>query len=225
MEKYIDEELHKEILSCLNKYGIDKNIISTADNMEIDLVKLIYDKIINCNVKDKDKNIDAVSKNILGIYGNYVAYLYYKGLGYNVFLEYPIYDENNKIITKADLAFFDRENNLNLCEVKTAFEIILSKVNYRKIKEDNNKLDIIKYLNIGKKLLKQVKKLKRKSNNVNVIIFNKCYVDGIIKDILNKNNVNIKLLSLDVYELYNQIKNNILDIYNVYHMHNQLKIN
>ena len=225
MEKYIDNEKYNEIFNNLKKHGIDENIMNIASKMDIDLVRLINDKIINCGEKEREKNIDSVSKNILGIYGNYVAYLYYTGLGHNVFLEYPIFDENNKIITKADLAFFDKDNNLNLCEVKTAFEIILNKVNYKKIKEDNDKIDIIKYLNIGKKLLKQVKKLKKKSKNVNVIIFNKCYVDGIIKEILNKNNVNIRLLSLDVFELYDQIKNNILNIYNVYHSQNMSKIN
>ncbi len=225
MEKYIDNELYNKIFNCLSKFGIDKNIIDIANKMDVDLVKLIYDKIINCNLKNKDKNIDSVSKNILGIYGNYVAYLYYTGLGYSVFLEYPVHDENNKVLTKADLAFYDKEGKLNLCEVKTTFEIILSKVNYKKTKEDSDKLDIIKYLNIGKKLLKQVKKLKKKSDRINVVIFNNCYVDGIVKNILIKNNVSIRLLSLDVYELYTQIKTNILDIYDVYHVPNASKIN
>ena len=33
--------------------------------MDIDLVKLLYEKIINCDTKDRSKNIDTVSKNIL----------------------------------------------------------------------------------------------------------------------------------------------------------------
>jgi hypothetical protein len=119
------------------------------------------------------------------------------------------------MITKADIAFYDRDNKLNLCEVKLASQIIDNIRNYRSDKEElyNGKVyydmddDIIKYKRIGDKLLTQSKKLKQSGHIVNVVIFSGCYMDDIIKDNLEKEiGVNIKLINMDFNIFEEQLK-------------------
>ena len=216
MKKIIDNETYNYILNILNNNGISNDIILSAKKMDTDLVKLFHDKIFLAKTQEElEHDKEVISNNLLGIYGNYTATLYYKGLGYNVENEYPVYDEKGNMITKADIAFYDRDNKLNLCEVKLASQIIDNIRNYRSDKEElyNGKVyydmddDIIKYKRIGDKLLTQSKKLKQSGHIVNVVIFSGCYMDDIIKDNLEKEiGVNIKLINMDFNLFEEQLK-------------------
>ena len=109
-----------EIIDILNKFCIKKPILDVAKKMDFNLVNLFYDKVFTNSNEEK---IDEVTKNLLGIYGNFLATYYFKKLGYNVDSEVPIYD-GKKEVTKADLSFIDNNGKLNYCEVKATFQII-----------------------------------------------------------------------------------------------------
>ncbi len=195
------------ISKILSKYGINSTIISMSGKMDINLVNLFYEKIILSTNENLESNKSVIVKSLLGIYGNYLATMYYKTLGYKVENEYPVYDKENNLITKADLYFEDKNNVKTLCEVKLASQIL---DNIRNYKEKNEALykdnvyfdkddDIIKYKMIGSKLLKQARKLKSTGYNVNIVIFSGCYMDDIIKDTLSNDiGVNIKIIDVDV---------------------------
>ena len=179
MKKTISDNTYNSILSTLNRYSINSDVIAMAKKMDNDLPKLFYDKIISStDKKELEFNKDVIVKTLLGVYGNYLATLYYKNLGYEVENEYPVYDKDNMLLTKADLAFTDEEGNQNLCEVKLASQIIDNIRNYKSEDEElyNGKVyydmddDIIKYKKIGDKLITQVKKLKNSGKNITVII-------------------------------------------------------
>lgn len=227
MEKYIDKEQYEEIQNTLFNNGISPDLFELAGNMDFDLVNVFNNKIINTKEKQKNENINIVSRNILGIYGNYITYVYYKGLGYDVTLEYPIYDKNGNVTTKADLAFYDKDKKLNLCEVKTAYQIIGSKEGYNKYLPKNDekeeKFDILKYMGIGKKLLTQVGKLKTKADKVNVVVFNNCNIDSEMKNNLNEMGINLNVISMDVYQLFDYIKQMVTNIYDIYHRKENVK--
>lgn len=215
MKKFIDKDTHNYILEVLNENGINDEIIKLASHMDIDLVHIFYDKIIG--VKDLNKlniNKDIIVKMFLGIYGNFIASSYYKALGFDVKNEDPICDEEGNEITRADISFVDSFGNLHLCEVKTTPQIIDNIRNYQQEDEQmyNDKYyydmdnDIIKYKEIGKKLINQSKKLKTASNNVNVVIFSGCFMDDIIKDKLTNLGVNVKVIGIDVNELKRNVE-------------------
>lgn len=63
------------IIKILNEFGIKKPILEEASKMDINVPMLFYDKIIN---NPSAENIDNVTKNLLGVYGNYLATHYFK---------------------------------------------------------------------------------------------------------------------------------------------------
>ena len=65
--------------------------------------------------------------------------------------------------------------------------------------------DILKYKEIGSKLIKQVSKLIKTGKNVTVVIFDGCFMDDIIKDKLNKMGANIFKLAVNINDLEDQI--------------------
>lgn len=217
---YIDEETYGFILKKLNKNGINEEIINLASKMDTDLLRLFYEKIL-CVSEDEEllKNISIISKMLLGIYGNYLVSCYYKELGYDVKNEYEVRD-NNTLVTRADLAFTDRDGNLNLCEVKATSQIIDNIRNYNSSDEEkyndryyyDKDKEIIQYKEIANKLIKQTSKLLKANKRVIVIIFDGCFMDDIVRDKLNKMGaiiftlvVNINELERYVYDVVNKI--------------------
>lgn len=203
-----------EIIKILNEFGITKPILEEASKMDINVPMLFYDKIIN---NPSAENIDNVTKNLLGVYGNYYATHYFKMQGYDVENEVGVYDNGN-LLTRADISFIDSNGIRNYCEVKAAYQIIdnirnykdnsLEKTGYYK----NLDAEIIKYKKIGEKLIKQVKKLSKDGSLVNVIIFDGCYMDEIIKQELKNLAANIITLNVNIYDLEENIKKNVLRI-------------
>lgn len=204
------------IIKKLNEFGITKPILEEASKMDINVPMLFYDKIIN---NPSAENIDNVTKNLLGVYGNYLATHYFKMQGYDVENEVGVYDNGNgNLLTRADISFIDSNGIRNYCEVKAAYQIIDNIRNYK----DNSlektgyykdlDAEIIKYKKIGEKLIKQVKKLSKDGSLVNVIIFDGCYMDEIIKQELKKLGANIITLNVNIYDLEENIKKNVLRI-------------
>lgn len=217
MEKLLindKENFIKLLVSC----GISEQILNQASLMDLNIPKLIYEKLI---CKYNAKILDEVTKNLLGVYGNYIATLYCKKMYKKVQNEVPIKDEKGNVITKADIAFTDLSGNENYCEVKAASQIIDNIRNY--VDKDENKLSyftdkdniIIKYKNIGKKLITQVKKLLTTNKKVNVFIFEGCIVDEVIKQKLKELNVNVIILATNVNELEEEIKNMLISVRNI----------
>ena len=233
MKRTISDNLYNSILNILNRCGINSDVIAMAKKMDNDLPKLFHDKIFCVeNEKELQTNKDVIVKMLLGIYGNYLATLYYKNLGYKVENEYPVYDENDMLLTKADLAFVDEDGNKNLCEVKLASQIIDNIRNYKSEDEElyNGRVyfdmddDIIKYKKIGDKLITQVKKLKKSGQNITVVIFEGCYMDDIVRDKLTKElgvniktiAINVKILKEQIEEIVEEISNDLLEKNNIY---------
>ena len=217
MEKLLindKENFIKLLVSC----GISKQILNQASLMDLNIPKLIYEKLI---CKYNTKTLDEVTKNLLGVYGNYIATLYCKRMYKNVQNEVPIKDKSGKVITKADIVFTDLNDNENYCEVKATNQIIDNIRNY--VDKDENKLSyftdkdniIIKYKNIGKKLITQVKKLLTTSKKVNVFIFEGCIVDEIIKQKLKGLNVKVITLATNINELEEEIKSMLIHIHDI----------
>lgn len=204
-KNFVDREIYDELVTSMKENGINNDIFQLAEKMDINLPRLFYEKLL---VSPSKENKESLSKNLLGIYGNYFATFYFKGMNYNVSNEFPVYDEKQNLITKADLAFFDKTGVLNYCEVKATSQIIDNIRNYYDVKENGYvggyydiDSEIIKYKNIGKKLLKQVDKLSMPGVKVNVIVFNGCRVDNVIAEELQKRNVNIQRLAININDL------------------------
>ena len=193
----------RKLINIFNDNGITFPIFNHAKMMDFNLIKLFNDKIFN---NYNEKSLEVVTKNLLGVYGNYIASNYFKVLGYNVENEKDIKDKNNIVLTKADISFIDKEGNLNLCEVKTTPQIIDNIRNYVDKDEQitgtytDKDEEIVKYKNIGKKLIKQVNKLKTSNNKVNVVVFKGCFIDDIIKEKLASENVNLITINVDINE-------------------------
>ena len=216
----IEESVANHIKNILINNGISNEIILFAKLMDIDIIRLFHDKIYIEN-KNIESNKEAIAKNLLGVFGNYIAGNYYKALGCEVINEYPVLNNEGLTITKADIAFKDCFG-INLCEVKTTSQII---DNIRNYKDDNEKRysdnvyfdldkEIIKYKQIGTKVIEQVGKLKTNSNRVTLIVFNGCYIDDIIKDKLEKMGIIIKYIAPNIHELeeyIDSITNNIVN--------------
>ena len=202
------------IIEILNRFGITKPILMEADKMDINVPMLFYDKIIN---NPSTENIDNVTKNLLGVYGNYHATNYFKKQGYDVENEVGVYDNGN-LLTRADISFIDSNGRRNYCEVKAAFQIIDNIRNYKDNSLDRTgyykdlDAEIIKYKKIGEKLIGQVEKLSKDGSLVNVIIYDGCYMDGIIRQKLEDLGVNIITLNVNIYDLEENIKKNVLRI-------------
>ena len=215
----MNNNLREKLIYIINKVGINDKIMSVANKMNIDIVRLFFDKIYNCTQDKIDENIDVVCKSLLGVYGNYIATTYFEALGYKTVNEFPIMDSNNNLLTKADIAFYDNDNILNLCEVKMSHQILDNIRNYVDLDEYNKgsytdkDLIIIKYKNIGKKLLKQVEKLSKTGAKVNVITFDGCYIDDIILSKLKKMKVENKIINVNIDELENELNNMIYEVY------------
>ena len=212
----IEESVIKYIKEILINNGISEDIIEFAKQMDIDIIRLFYDKIY-IETKNIDLNKDSISKNLLGVFGNYIASNYFKGLGNEIINEYPVLNKEGLTVTKADIAYKE-QNELHLCEVKTTSQII---DNIRNYKDENEKRyndnvyfdldkEIIKYKQIGVKVIEQVKKLKSYSDNVYLVVFNGCYIDDIIRDKLKKIGINIKFIAPNIHELEEYI-NSITD--------------
>lgn len=211
----------EELLFIINKVGINDEIVKIASKMDIDIVRLFYDKVICSNENNIDENIDIVSKSMLGIYGNYISSKYLNSLGYETVNEFPVVNSDGKLLTKADIAFYDKDNMLNLCEVKMSYQILDNIRNYSDFDEEDKKgsytdkdLIIIKYKNIGKKLLKQVEKLSLTNAKVNVITFDGCYIDDIILSKLKEMKVHHMVINVNIESLEKELKKMIYDVYN-----------
>ena len=216
--KQVNDITSYEIIDILNRFSIKKPILDVANKMDFNLVDLFYDKVF---VNSNNEKIDEITKNLLGIYGNFLATYYFKQLGYNIYTEVPVYD-GKKEVTKADLSFIDSSGKLNYCEVKAAFQIIDNMRNYKDSSPSKTgcykdlDTEIIKYKNIGKKLITQVDKLSKTGAVVNVIIFDGCFLDEIIKQNLNERNVKIIKLAVNIYDLEKYIKDKVIKIQNYY---------
>lgn len=215
MKKYVDKSSHNFILKVLKENGISSQILDAAQKMDIDFVHIFYDKIKQVsNKKELLVNKDIIVKMLLGVYGNYIATSYFKALGYEVENEFPVLDEEGNETTRADIAYKDEQGNLYLLEVKTTPQIIDNIRNYQDENEElyNDKYyydmdnDIIKYKEIGKKLINQSKKLKNATHNVSVVVFNGCFMDDIIKDKLEDLGVDVKVIGLNINELKQNIE-------------------
>lgn len=219
----INNEIRNKILNILDKFGIKIDIINMAKKMDLDLVMLFYEKIfINNNID----NLEVVIRNLLGVYGNYHATKYFNDLGYDIKNEFPVRNRIGIIVTKADLGFTDNMGRLNLCEVKACTQIIDNIRNYIDPNKDKIKVhykdkdnEILKYKYIGKKLIKQAIKLSKSGSVVNIIIFEGCYIDDIIKEQLNKLDAKIVVLSPNINELENNIRKivNQISTYSIKH--------
>ena len=202
------------IIEILNRFGITKPLLMEADKMDINVPMLFYDKIIN---NPSTENIDNVTKNLLGVYGNYLATHYFKKQGYDVENEVGVYDNGN-LLTRADISFIDSNGRRNYCEVKAAFQIIDNIRNYKDNSLDRTgyykdlDAEIIKYKKIGEKLIRQVEKLSKDGSLVNVIVYDGCYMDEIIKQKLKELGANIITLDVNIYDLEENIKKNVLRI-------------
>ena len=214
MENYLTLN-ERKLINIFNDNGITFPIFNHAKMMDFNLIKLFNDKIFN---NYNEKSLEVVTKNLLGVYGNYIASNYFKVLGFKVENEKDIKDKNNIVLTKADISFIDKEGNLNLCEVKATPQIIDNIRNYVDKDEQTTGTytdkdeEIIKYKNIGKKLIKQVGKLKTSNSKVNVVIFLGCFIDDIIKEKLARENVNIITINVDINELENNIRKMVVSI-------------
>lgn len=206
------------IIEILNRFGITKPLLMEASKMDINVPMLFYDKIIN---NPSAENIDNVTKNLLGVYGNYLATHYFKMQGYDVENEVGVYDNGN-LLTRADISFTDSNGRRNYCEVKAAFQIIDNIRNYKDNSLDRTgyykdlDAEIIKYKKIGVKLIKQVEKLSKDGSLVNVIIYDGCYMDEIIKQKLKELGANIITLNVNIYDLEENIKKNVLRVLNYF---------
>lgn len=216
MKKIINIDTYNNLLPIIIKNGIDDNIFDTAKKMDLDIVKLINDNVINT---DDKQSLEIAKTTLLGVFGNYFTAYYYKKLGYEVETEKPLYDKKGNELTRVDISYKDKNSNTYLCEVKTAFQIIDNMRNYVDVDSNINRAfytdkdeEIIKYKNIGKKLIKQATRLKQYSNNVNVIIFEGCIMDEVIKQDLGKLGVRIVVLGSNIYDLYNYITGCLLKI-------------
>ena len=202
------------IIEILNRFGITKPLLMEASKMDINVPMLFYDKIIN---NPSAENIDNVTKNLLGVYGNYLATHYFKMQGYDVENEVGVYDNGN-LLTRADISFIDSNGRRNYCEVKAAFQIIDNIRNYKDNSLDRTgyykdlDAEIIKYKKIGEKLIRQVEKLSKDGSLVNVIVYDGCYMDEIIKQKLKELGANIITLDVNIYDLEENIKKNVLRI-------------
>lgn len=105
----------KKLINIFNDNGITFPIFNHAKMMDFNLIKLFNDKIFN---NYNEKSLEVVTKNLLGVYGNYIASNYFKVLGYNVENEKNIKDKNNIVLTKADISFIDKEGNLIYVKLK-----------------------------------------------------------------------------------------------------------
>lgn len=216
MKKKVNKEYYKKLIYSMQECGISLPIMEIAKKMDIDLPMLFYEKlIINKDYIYKEQ----LSRNLLGVYGNFIASNYFKGLGYEVENEVPVYDQNCNEITRADLCFTDKNGIKNFCEVKTTTQIIDNIRNYIDDEEfsikgsyEDKDNEIIKYKNIGKKLLKQVDKLKQGNSVVNVIVFKGCYIDSIITSELKKQGINIIYLACNIKDLEKYVENIVDDV-------------
>lgn len=223
MKKFIDNDTHDYILKVLEENGLNKQLLDSANKMDIDFVHIFNDKIIGVkNKRELEINKDVIVKMLLGVYGNFIASLYYKAVGYKIENEYPVLDDEKNEITRADISFKDHNGKLNLCEVKTTPQIIDNIRNYQDDEEElyNGKYyydmdnDIIKYKEIGKKLINQVKKLKTVSDDVSVVVFKGCFMDDIIKDKLKELGVEVKVLGVSIHNLKKLVEEIVEDISN-----------
>ena len=201
----------KELKEFITYNGIPKEIFNHADKMDLSITDLFKDKIIN---NYSEKNLVQVTSNLLGVYGNYIATYYYNRRYGNSLNEVPIYDEEGKEITKADVVFTDNDGIKNYCEVKASPWIIHDGKIYvdDSLSKKEKQLEIIKYKRIGKKLVTQASKLTKENSKVNVVVFKGCIIDDKIKDKLDNLGVNIHTLNMDIVELEEYIKNTILSI-------------
>ncbi len=188
-KNYIDKELYEEIMIAMKRSGVPDAVFELAKKMDMNLPKMFWDKILNSK---NSNDILSFSRNLLGIYGNYFAALYYKERYVNVKTEMPLYGQDNKPCTNVDISFVDENGVLNLCEVKASPYIGIVD-NY--IDENGNIVnnnsgieEMKKYKNIGEKLLTQINKLTEYPAKVNVVIFEGSVIsDEIDKEIKKKN--------------------------------------
>ena len=214
----VDNVKFYELTCAMMNCGIDSQVFNMARKMDFNLPYLFYEKLI-LNRNDESKK--QLSKNLLGIYGNLIAHNYFLGLGYNAINECPVYDADGNEITKADIFFVDNNGVENYCEVKTVSQIIDNIRNYVDEEEDLTAVytdkdnEIIKYKNIGKKLVKQVEKISGEQKKVNVVVFNGCYIDEVIQDKLKKSNANIITMACDIRELDEYVEKIVDDVDNI----------
>ena len=202
-KKEFDIELYNAISILLKQNDVPNGVFELAKKMQLNLPRLFITKIVESH-DEKDK--EDLLKNLMGLYGNYIAAISLKEAGFNVENEENVlvYDGNKS--KRVDLVFSNPQGNKVYCEVKVARQILDNKKTY--IDDDESSLkdstfykEIKTYQSIGRKLLDQVKTLKSTNIPVLVIILNDCYVDPDIIKQLKEIDVNIIRLNKDVKSL------------------------
>ena len=202
---YIDQNIYDKIMHAMKQSGVPTMVFEIAKKMDMNLPRLFYEKILKSKTYS-DKV--AFANNLIGVYGNYFAMFYYKSKKFNVQNEVSLYDNDKKFDLKADLGFMDNYGMQNYCEVK-ASPYVGNITNYYDSDDKNVTLefsdkDLLKYDNIGRKLLKQVERL-LKYGKVTVVIFKGCAISKDVMEKLLDLNVEIKTLAIDIKELENFI--------------------
>lgn len=221
-ENYIDKELYDEIMIAMKRSGIPQKVFDIAKQMDMNLPEMFKKRIIDLPkdlnepmTEEKIKeNSEYFSKNLLGIYGNYFAYYYYDNLlkkkygenykeKYELKNEMPYHDENRNVLGRSDLFLRDEKGNETYCEVKAAPFILYDINNFSALNNSNkdytnSQKEIKKYQHIGQKLLQQVTRLKKTGGKVLVILFDGCKVDNVISEKLEKMEVEVKYLQLNI---------------------------
>ena len=202
-KKEFDVELYETICTLLKQNGVPMGVFNIAKKMGLNLPKLFITKLVLSNDK-KDK--EDLLKNLMGLYGNYIAALSLKEAGFTVENEeeVPVYDGNKS--KKVDLVFSNPSGNKVYCEVKVARQILDYKKTYidddeKSLKNSTFHNEIKTYQSIGRKLLDQVKSLKSTNVPVLVIILSDCYVDPDIIKQLKDMDVNIIKINKNVRSL------------------------
>lgn len=216
MKAKVSNDIINKIIDVMLDCGIDKRVITLSEKMDLYLPYLFYEKLI---ISDDENDKKSLSKNLLGVYGNFFATLYFSGMGYNVKNEFVLKDFDGNWLGKTDIAFKDKDDNTVCCEVKAISNILGENATYIdsnsndiKYNTANQKKELNKYKSVGKKLLKQVKKIIKSGNKPMVVVYNGCYIDNDIKIQLDDLGVFIMTLQINIKDLENAVNNIVNEI-------------
>lgn len=210
----IDIELYEAVSALLKQNGIPKGVIELSKKMNLNLARLFITKMVYSN-DPKDK--DDLLKNLMGLYGNYIAATELEKAGFKVESEANALVYGGSKSKKVDLVFSNPQGNKAYCEVKVTKQILDYKKTYidddeQSLKDSTFSNEIKIYQSIGKKLLNQVKALRSTNIPVLVIILRDCYVDPNILKQLKEEKVNVIKLEKDVRSLESELKEIIRNV-------------
>lgn len=213
--KEVDTELYNKVCIILKKSGIKKDVFRLANKMHLNLPRLFISKLIDAS---DEKSKEDLLKNMLGLYGNYIATNELVNAGFKVENEelVPVYDGNKS--KNVDLVFSNPTGNKVYCEVKVSKQILDYQKTYyddeeESLKDSNFYNDIKVYQSIGRKLINQINALCSTGIPVLVIVLNDCYIDPeIIKELKDKNVYLIRLkkefskLNMELRQIINNVE-------------------